>query len=457
MQKEIAVVGAGLTGLALSIYLARRGYQVGVYDQRPDPRMSYYKYSQGRSMSLDLSVRGLTALTVIGLDQGALSHTVPMKNRIIHLPNGHLLSLKYDTSEKHNINAISRSELHRYLLTEAEKYVSIKIHFNQKFMDVDVNSDKITFMDEVEKTNYQISPFILIGCDGANSKVRKCIERVLNMSFQINHFNYQYKELTIPADCHHLEFQAMHMWPRKNCMLVAQPNYNGSFTCALLLPVEGKYSFQTLMSQPEKEIYLFFKEQFGDICDFIPNFVNEMLNNPVGSLMTISEGQWSLKNKILLMGDSAHAMVPFLGQGMNACFEDCYTLNQYLDKYQDDWDKVIPEFEKNRKIDTNAISTMSLENYPELVNPDWQYFILHREIEDFLSKNFSDIYTSYHNLVCFRLVPYSYANAVRTLQKELIVKIASIIESIDELKKETIQDEIEEYKIKKDRLNTEIC
>lgn len=457
MNREIAIVGTGLTGLVLSIYLAKRGYKINLYDQRPDPRTSYYKYNQGRSMSLDLSLRGLTALSEIGLNEEILSYAVPMRKRILHLSNEEPIQLMYDTSEKYNINAISRSEIHTYLLREAEKFSSVKINFNQKFIDIDRESEKFTFMDEINKASYQISPSFLIGCDGANSTVRKCVERELNVSFRIDNFKYRYKELIIPASLSQsLEFQAMHMWPRKNRMLVAQPNYNGSFTCALLLPVEGEHSFESLLMQPKPKILSFFQEQFGDVYSLIPNLSDEIVNNPIGSLITISEGRWSLDNKILLMGDSVHAMLPFLGQGMNACFEDCYLLNKYLDKFNDDWNLVISEFEKNRKIDTNAVSTMSLENYPELINPNWRYFILHREIEDFLTKNFRDLYISYHNMVCFGLVPYSYANAVRALQKELIIKISSIINNIKEIKKEKIQNELEEYQKRVARLQTEL-
>lgn len=451
MNKEVAIIGAGLTGLTLSIYLAKRGYKVNLYEQRSDPRVAHYKSNgQGRSMSLDLSMRGLTALSEIGLNQTILSQAVPMKHRIIHLSNNELVHLQYDTTGTHNINAISRAKLHHCLINESEKYSLIKIHFNQQLVDV----DQYIIKDEVKQVSYQIFPPLLLGCDGVNSTIRKSIENKRNDFFQIKRFGHQYKELILPNSNEPiLEFEAMHMWPRENSMLVAQPNDDGSFICALLLPAEGEYSFPSLLSRTKENIHLFFKNQFADIQSFIPHLSDQLINNPLGSLVTIRKGTWSLNNKILLLGDSVHGMVPFLGQGMNACLEDCYLLNQYLRKFNDNWNLTISEFEKNRKADTDAISAMSLENYPELTNPNWRDYILHREIEDYLSKNFSDIFVSYHNLVCFSLLPYQYANKIRSLQKDLINKISSVINHIKEITKDKIQGEIDEYQLKLKTLN----
>jgi kynurenine 3-monooxygenase len=445
MEKEIIVVGAGLTGLMISIYLAKRGYALSVYDYRPDPRKAYYKYGSGRSMSLDLSVRGLLALSEIDLSAKVLAYGVPMKRRAIHLPDGELIYIPYGKNENDLINAVSRSQVHKDLLEKAESFGSIKVNFNQKFVDFDACSGVTIFRDQIDNKDYKVEPFILIGCDGVNSSVRACVEKTLQTVFKKEVFGHQYKEVKIPLSLgHKLELQAMHMWPRENYMLVAQPNYDGSFTCALLLPREGDNSFNAMERNGQKFIS-FFKENFSDAYPLIPTLADEIINNPIGSLTTITEGQWNIGKKVLLLGDSVHAMVPFFGQGMNCCFEDCYLLNQYLNEFNDDWDLVIPLFEKERKVDANAIANMSLTNYPELTKSNWRNFVLQREIESFLMNNFKDSYISYHNLVCFDNVPYRYAQSIRSFQKNLINEIIYKINSIKELNKDQVKEAVNSY------------
>jgi kynurenine 3-monooxygenase len=453
MQKEIVIVGAGLTGLMLSIYLGKRGYQVAVYDQRPDPRLAYSKYGSGRSMSLDLSVRGLIALSEIGLDETILASAVPMKTRNIHLPEEETVQLRYGKSEKDCIYAVSRAKVHKELLEKAESFDFVKINFNQSFVDFDPDTEFAIFKDEATGQRVRVQPFLLIGCDGVHSPVRTAIEKIHHNHFKKETFDYSYKELKIPSSrAEGLELQAMHMWPRKNCMLVAQPNDDGSFTCAILLPRSGPHSFDALISRGIPEVSRFFEENFGEVCDLIPNLVEDFLNNPLGILTSIREGQWSVDSKVLLMGDSVHAMLPFFGQGMNCCFEDCYLLNQYLNEFNNDWNLAIPAFEKNRKLDTHAITTLSLENYPELTSLNWRHFILHRKIEDFLMLNFKDVFTSYHNLVCFSGVPYRYAQAVKGLQKDLVERIAISMGDIHDLSKSRVAELMGEYQSKLNQL-----
>lgn len=442
---RIAIIGAGLTGLMLSLYLARRGYQVDIYEQRPDPRVITNRYDKGRKMSIDLSSRGLLSLTEIGLDKKILSQSVPMRDRVIHLPNGEIISLAYGKYDNECIHTVSRSQLHFELLNTAESVSSITVHFNQSFVDLHTTGESILFDNHLKK-QYTIKPFFLFGCDGANSIVRKCIERQKESTFQHSYFPYQYKELTIPyLENSTLQLEAMHMWPRKNSMLVAQPNYDHSFTCAFLLPKTGEYSFENLTKDDSSQkILTYFKEQYSDIYPLISNLENDLFNNPVGSFVTINEGHWNI-DKVALMGDSMHAMVPFLGQGLNCCFEDCHLFNQFLDKYNDDWQKAIPAFEKFRKKDTNAITIMSLENYPELFDPDLKKSILLREIEHYLMVNFKDSFATYHNLTCFTSHSYSYINSIRLIQKEMINDISHTINDIKEINKEKIQLFLEDY------------
>ncbi|MBF5058801.1 FAD-dependent monooxygenase [Candidatus Neptunochlamydia vexilliferae] len=445
-KKSVTIIGAGLTGLMLSIYLAKRGYTVTIYDFRPDPDVTYYKYDgSGRAMSLDLSVRGLLALSEIGLDKNILSRSIPMKKRVIHLLDGALIDLPYGKGDDTYINTVARSDLHKHLLSKARTFNAVKIHFNQRFLSFDLKSKKASFIDEITQEEYTVPTTLLVGCDGVHSSVREYIEQTSGTSFVKHPFNYEYKALKVPASlAEALELEAMHMWPRQNSMLVAQPDYEGSFTSVLLLPKDGTKSFKNILKNPET-IRSFFQQEFGDVCPLIPDLVEEMINNPMGSFVTTTGGQWQLEGKVLIMGDSAHSMTPFFGQGINCCFEDCYLLNKYLDKFEDNWDVALPIFEKNRKIDTEAIAIMSLENYPELTNPNWKHFILQREIEDFLMDHYKEFYTSYHNLVCFDKVPYRYAKFVRTLQKELIKDISYKIKSIKELTKSKILSVIDDY------------
>ncbi|QEY51878.1 FAD-dependent oxidoreductase [Legionella longbeachae] len=443
---RIAIIGAGLTGLLLSLYLARRGYEVDIYEQRSDPRITTHPYDKGRKMSIDLSSRGLLSLAEMGLAEKILSKSVPMRDRVIHLPNGEVISLAYGKCANDCIHTVSRSQLHFDLLQETESVPSIVVHFNRSFVDMDTTSGEFILFDNHLNKHFNIKPFFLFGCDGANSMVRKCIEKQKDVTFQYSYFPYQYKELTIPyLENKTLQLEAMHMWPRENSMLVAQPNYDHSFTCAFLLPSTGDYSFEKLTkSYSPQQMLNYFKDQYSDIYPFISNLENDLYNNPIGSLITINEGHWNI-DKVALMGDSTHAMVPFLGQGLNCCFEDCYLFNQFLDKYNDDWQTAIPAFEEFRKKDTNAITIMSLENYPELFDSDLQKSILLREIENYLMVNFKDTFATYHNLTCFSSHSYSYINSIRLIQKEMILDISQTINNIKEINKDKIELFLEDY------------
>lgn len=445
-MKKIAIIGAGLTGLMLSLYLARRSYQIDIYEKRPDPRLKTLHESGGRAISVDLSARALLALTDLGLSKKILSCTVPMRNRIMHLANGELLSLAYGKNQGDCIYTVSRAQLYSDLLDAVANTAAITLHFDQKFINTDLVSGETIMQDQITQAEYTLSPFFIVGCDGAFSAIRKYIETTSKIRFNQIKFPWHYKQLTIAENkAATLEYEAMHMWPRQYSMLAVQPNHDHSFTGALLLPAEGEHSFESLLLKDEKTLKTWFELQFPDAHHLFANWQNEMRGNATSTLTTINGGTWTLGNKLILMGDSAHAMVPFFGQGLNCCFEDCYLFDKCLDAHQDNWETAIPAFEASRKADTDAITIMSYENYPELLESDLQYALLQRQIENYLMHHFSDSYTTYHNLTCFSLTPYQSINKIRLIQKEMITKIASDIDHISEINQALVSAMMQAY------------
>lgn len=446
MVKKIAIIGGGLTGLSLSLYLAKRGYQVCIYETRPEIKQEPDAYISGRAMSLDLSERGITALSELNVIKPILKSCVPMRRRVFHDLAGQLSYLNYGRHQEEYLHAVSRYDVYKALIDSANKTANIQIYFKQKFIDWDMGSGKITFENQPDQRTYQQDADIVIGCDGAHSKVRELLEGKLEIYFRKHLLKQHYKELTIPAEkAGQLEKEAMHIWSRGAFKLVAQPNLNGSFTCALLLAKTGVLSFQQL--QTKQTVENFFQLNFADAYPLMSHLCEEFFTNPIGELWTISSGHWQLDGKLIILGDACHAMVPFFGQGMNCALEDCRILNQYLDRFNDDWQKAIAAFAIERIKDTEAISTMSLENYPELQIPEIQQnSFLKKNIEQLLTREYAKYYTSYHNLVCFEQDPYRYAQFCKTLQQQLLENLSQGIHHIDELNREKAVHLLKEYK-----------
>ncbi len=403
-KENILIIGAGLCGSLLALRLAQRGYKVEVYESRPDLRTT--DISAGRSINLALSDRGFKALRLVGVEEKARAICIPMYGRLMHDTKGNTFSSNYSGREGEYINSISRGDLNGILLTEAEKHENVNIHFNQKCISIDIENTIAEFENYATKEKIKVSGDVLFGTDGAGSVLRKSyyLERKFLFSYSQDYLTHGYKELEIPADTngnHQISKDHLHIWPRGEYMLIALPNMDGSFTVTLFLGhEEGTYNFKDLAS--EEKITAFFQEQFPDALALIPNIAEEFANNPTGALGTVKCSPWHYKSNTLIMGDAAHAVVPFYGQGMNASFEDVVVLDAVLDQNLNDWESVFKAYTKARKLNTDAIGELAVENYYEMrdhvSNP---LFKQKRKIEMDLEKNFPTEYFSKYSMVTF--------------------------------------------------------
>lgn len=401
---KILIIGAGLCGSLLALRLAQRGYKVAVYESRPDLRTT--DISVGRSINLALSDRGFKALRLANVEEKVKKICIPMYGRLMHDTEGNTFVSNYSGREGEYINSISRGDLNGILLSEAEKYENLSIHFNSSCIAVDIENTTASFKNNVSMEEFTIQADVIFGTDGTGSILRKSyyLEHKFLFSHSQEFLTHGYKELEIPADSfgkHQISKDHLHIWPRGEYMLIALPNTDGSFTVTLFLGhEEGVYNFKDLSS--EKKIREFFKEQFPDALALIPNIAEEFANNPTGALGTVKCAPWHYKSNTLLMGDAAHAVVPFYGQGMNASFEDVTVLDTILNQNLDDWEAVFKAYTKARKQDADAIGILAIENYYEMrdhvANP---LFKQKRKIEMDLEKNFPTQYFSKYSMVTF--------------------------------------------------------
>jgi len=406
---KILIIGAGLCGSLLALRLAQRGYKIELYESRPDLRK--VDISSGRSINLALSYRGFKALRLCGVEEQAKELCIPMYGRLMHDRAGNTFASNYSGRENEYINSISRGDLNALLLNEAEKHKNVNIHFNKKCKNVDLENNTAFFKDYNTNQEFSVSVDVIFGTDGAGSSLRKSyyLERKFLFSYSQNYLNHGYKELEIPADKigkHQISNQHLHIWPRGDFMLIALPNLDGSFTVTLFLSYnEGEFNFENLTS--EAKITQFFEQEFPDALQLIPNIKEEFINNPTGALGTVKCSPWSYQNKTILLGDAAHAIVPFYGQGMNASFEDVTVFDEILNHFErsrevDSWESVFKAYEKARKQDTDAIADLAIDNFHEMrdhvANP---IFKEKRKIEMDLEKNFPTQYFSKYSLVTF--------------------------------------------------------
>ncbi|MEJ0054819.1 MAG: NAD(P)/FAD-dependent oxidoreductase [Bacteroidota bacterium] len=411
-MKNIAIVGAGLVGSLLSIYLRKRGNDVSLFERRPDMRKGG-EYA-GRSINLALSNRGLRALEEVGLAEKMKPVAIPLHGRTMHDTKGNLSFLPYGTQGQF-INSISRSGLNIVLMDEAER-LGVQLHFGQRIQHVNLEKTELTTDSRIESFD------LIIGGDGAFSAVRGAMQVTDRFDYEQRYIQHGYKELTIPAGKDgrfQLEKNSLHIWPRESFMLIALPNPDGSFTCTLFFPFDGNPSFNSLKT--DKEIGQFFKEIFPDATALIPDLLKEFRANPSSSLVTVKCFPW-LKNKTLLIGDAAHAIVPFYGQGMNAGFEDCRVLNELLNKHNDDWNKALPEFETLRKPDADAIAQLALDNFVEMRDLVGDAdFLLRKKIEAKIHQLFPEKWIPLYSMVTFHDdVRYSEALRIGRRQKEIM-------------------------------------
>ncbi len=415
----ISIVGAGLVGSLLSIYLAKRGYKVSVFERRFDMRTNFL--GGGRSINLALSNRGIRALEEVGLADEMKKHSVPMKGRLMHDVEGKLTYQPYGTSGQY-INSISRSGLNMFLMDEAEKQ-GVEFFFEYRCIDVNLEKTELTFQNQHDIRHHQSD--LIIGADGAFSAIRAALQISDRFEYSQHYIEHGYKELRIPPGDKGefmLEKEALHIWPRESYMLIALPNPDATFTVTLFFPFEGEQSFHNLKTN--EEIQDFFKTNFPDATALMPSLVEDFRDNPTSSLVTIRCYPW-VKNSTMIIGDSAHGVVPFYGQGMNAGFEDCSVLNRLLDTHEDDWKKAVPEFQRLRKADADAIAQLALDNFVEMrdlvSDPD---FLLRKKIEAKLHEHFPKQWIPLYSMVAFHdEIRYSEAMEMGKRQKEIMDKV----------------------------------
>lgn len=403
-KDNILIIGAGLCGSLLALRLAQRGYIVNVYESRPDLRVT--DISAGKSINLALSDRGFKALRLAGVEDKARDICIPMIGRLVHDIEGNTFASNYSGRDGEYINSISRGDLNGMLLTEADKFDNLTIHFNNNCTNVDLDTNTAHFRNTITNEDFTVTSDVIFGTDGAGSELRKSyfLQRKFLFSFSQNFLTHGYKELEIPASPegnHLISKDYLHIWPRGQYMLIALANLDGSFTVTLFLGhEEGAYNFKDL--DTEEKIKDFFQKQFPDALALIPNIAEEFANNPTGALGTIKCSPWYYKGNTLIMGDAAHAVVPFYGQGMNASFEDVAVLDGIIDKHEGDWETIFKTYEKVRKANADAIGDLAEENYYEMrdhvANP---IFKQKRKLEMDLEKHFPNDYFSKYSMVTF--------------------------------------------------------
>ncbi|REG90050.1 FAD-dependent oxidoreductase [Winogradskyella sediminis] len=439
-QQNILIIGAGLCGSLLALRLGQRGYDVTVYEMRPDLRTT--DISAGRSINLAFSDRGNKAIKLVGLEDKVKELCIPMNGRMIHDKEGKTFMSNYSGRDYEYINSISRGDLNALLLNEAEKHDNVTIHFNKKCKSVDFEKTTALFQDYNSKNEFIEDADCIIATDGAGSALRKSyyLSKKFLFSFSQEYLSHGYKELTfLPTETGDYKTykNALHIWPRSSFMLIALPNLDGSFTVTLFLSYdEGEYNFNNLTT-PEV-VTEFFKKEFPDALAIMPNLVDDFFENPTAALGTVKCSPWHYKGNTLLMGDSAHAIVPFYGQGMNASFEDVVEFDKVLDQNLENWEAIFKTYEKNRKKDTDAIADLAIDNFHEMkghvANPIFQE---KRKIEMALEKEFQNAYSSKYSLVTFNEnIGYRLAMLKGRAQDKAILNLLTdkIISSDDDLK-----------------------
>lgn len=437
------IVGAGLAGSLLAIYLARRGMRVEVFERRSDMRRG--GAGGGRSINLALSLRGIHALEQVGVADAILDDAIPMQGRMIHSPDGTQTLQPYSPRSGEVINSVSRGGLNMLLMDRAEAFPEVTLHFGQRCQEVDLDGPAVTFCDESDGTVRTVSPEVLFGCDGSGSAVRMAMQQRGRFNFSQHYLEHGYKEVTIPPGAggtFQMETHALHIWPRGHYMLIALPNPDGSFTGTLFLPYGGDPGFDGLDS--DDAVTDFFRLDFGDVLPLMPELAAEFAANPTGSLVTVRCEPWHSGGRVLLVGDSAHAIVPFYGQGMNCAFEDVVELDACIERHGPDWTAVFADYAARRKPNADAIADLALENFIEMrdrvADP---VFVRKRQAELAMERRFPERFRSKYSLVTFSRRPYAEALQRGRLQDEILMEMCGVVDTLADLDLEMALERIE--------------
>jgi kynurenine 3-monooxygenase len=430
--EAISLIGAGLNGPLLALGLVKHSFRVEIYERRPDMRR--VRMSAGRSINLALSTRGIHALNEAGLWNEMRKIAIPMKGRMMHSATSALTFQPYGKDESEVIYSISRADLNIALMNAAEEH-GVKMCFQQRCMGIDLKTGTLRLRDERTGEDRTVESSVTIGCDGSASAIRGEMLTLTRFNFSQQYLSYGYKELTIPAgpgEKHSLEANALHIWPRGNYMLIALPNVDGTFACILFLPFEGPDSFAQLTAP--SDVIEFFESRFPDAIPLMPDLAEIFFANPTGAMVTIKCSPWHVAGRALLLGDAAHAIVPFFGQGINCGFEDCTCLLELLDRHGADWARVFREFENTRKINTDAIADLAVENFVEMrdrvADPR---FLLRKKVELALEAKYPQLFVPKYAMVTFHRVPYATALRRGQVQDRMLAKLCDPIERVEDL------------------------
>ncbi len=437
MPTKFVLIGSGLAGGLLAAYLGRRGYDVDLYERRADPREG--NIVGGRSINLAISTRGIHALEQLDIADEVLRHAIPMRGRMIHDKSGGLHFAPYDVDPNKHINSIGRAALNTTVIQAAQRYPNVRVHFNHRCTDVDL-TEAVAYLEtpavEAAVSAANPEPQIItargdaiIGVDGAFSAVRQSMQKKLEQfEYDESYLAHGYKELTIPPapdGSWQMEKEALHIWPRKSFMMIALPNPDGSFTCTLFWEFEGPRSFKT--TKTDEDVRRFFDEEFPDAVPLMPMLLDDFRQNPTGSLVTIRCAPWYYHDKVALVGDAAHAVVPFYGQGMNAAFEDCVVLDDCLEKFPDKRERAFVEYFSRRKENADALADLAVENFIEMRDKTAsKTFRAKKKLDHLLEALLPSIYLPLYTMVTFTGIPYAKA-ARRARRQDRIVYAALLL------------------------------
>jgi kynurenine 3-monooxygenase len=421
MGTKFTLIGSGLAGGLLAAYLGRRGYDVDLYERRADPREG--NIVGGRSINLALSTRGIHALEQLGIADEVLQHAIPMRGRMIHDKSGNLHFAPYDVDPNKHINSIGRAALNTTVIEAAQRYPNVRVHFNHRCTDVDLDEATAHLLDTETNTTSAVRTDAVIGVDGAFSTVRQSMQKKLEkFEYDESYLPHGYKELTIPPGpdgLWQMEREALHIWPRKSFMMIALPNPDGSFTCTLFWEFEGPRSFKS--TKADDDVRRFFEEEFPDAMPLMPKLLEEFRSNPTGSLVTIRCAPWFYKDKITLVGDAAHAVVPFYGQGMNAAFEDCVVVDECLAEFPQDRQRAFAEYFARRKENADALADLAIGNFIEMRDKTAsRTFRAKKKLDHLLEAALPGIYLPLYTMVTFTRIPYAKAAHRACLQDRIV-------------------------------------
>lgn len=429
MAEKFVLIGSGLAGGLLAAYFGRRGYEVDLYERRADPREG--NIVGGRSINLALSTRGIHALEQLGIADEVLQHAIPMRGRMIHDKSGDLHFSPYDRDPGKFINSIGRAALNTTVIEAALRYPNVRVHFNHRCIDVNLDAPVAHVLNTETNQASEASGDAVIGVDGAFSAVRQSMQKRLGgFEYDESYLPHGYKELTIPPTVDggwRMEKEALHIWPRKSFMMIALPNPDGSFTCTLFWEFAGPRSFETTKS--DDDVRRFFDEEFPDAVPLMPDLLTDFRENPTGSLVTIRCAPWHYKDKVALVGDAAHAVVPFYGQGMNAAFEDCVVLDECLAAFPNNRERAFAEYFSRRKANADALAGLAVHNFIEMRDKTAsKTFRAKKKLDHLLEGLLPGIYLPLYVMVTFTRIPY--AEAARRARRQDRIIYASLIGAV---------------------------